>query len=348
MKKAWLYRTPALLLVLVALAGCKLMDDTVEEEATWSTSAGTGARGNSAPFIWGDPVTDVPVNTQYRFTPEAEDADGDVLKYHVVNKPAWAEFNVYSGSLQGVPDADDAGTYRHIVISVTDGNSIVSLPSFAVDVQGPEGGSGTDDGTSDSDGGDDTGGSGDDGSDGEPPSSSPPTISGTPNEAVVVDNLYSFQPDASDPDGDDLSFSIVNRPAWASFDTTTGLLEGRPGQADVGTTDSIGISVTDGTSIAALADFTVTVEPVPTASYTVSWIPPTENEDGTHLTDLAGYRIYYGTSPGKYSETIEVASAGLTSYVIDDLTPGTYYLAMTSVNSQEIESQKTPELEFHP
>jgi hypothetical protein len=269
---------------------------------------------------------------------------------------------------------------------VTDGNSVVSLPNFFVYVEGDSGSSGADSGSSGDGGGDtggtdggdsggsdggDTGGSdggdtggtdggdtgGTDGTDSgdtsgtgddAPPASSPPTISGDPNEAVVVDSLYSFQPDASDPDGDDLSFSIVNKPSWASFDTTTGLLEGRPGQGDVGTTEAIGISVTDGTSIAALHDFAITVEPVPTASYTVSWIAPTENEDGTPLTDLAGYRIYYGTSSGNYSETIAIDSAGVTSYMIENLTSGTYYLVMTSINSQDMESKETPELEFQP
>ncbi len=39
---------------------------------------------------------------------------------------------------------------------------------------------------------------------------------------------------------------------------------------------------------------------------TVAWIPPTRNSDGSTITDLAGYTIYYGTSPQKMDEKIEV------------------------------------------
>jgi len=36
------------------------------------------------------------------------------------------------------------------------------------------------------------------------------------------------------------------------------------------------------------------------AQATVSWIPPTTNTDGTALTDLAGYKVYYGTVSWSY------------------------------------------------
>ena len=51
----------------------------------------------------------------------------------------------------------------------------------------------------------------------------------------------------------------------------------------------------------------------------VSWTPPTENTDGSTLTDLAGYRIRYGTSPGSYSDTITINGSSLTSYLVEDL-----------------------------
>jgi hypothetical protein len=121
---------------------------------------------------------------------------------------------------------------------------------------------------------------------------------------------------------------------------------GRPTTADVGQTDSIELSATDGTSIAALAAFRITVEQVGPVSYTVNWSPPTENEDGSPLKDLAGYRIYYGTVSRQYSEEIVLDSPGITSYVIENLVPGRYFLVMTSVNLSDTESRHTPELSF--
>ena len=76
----------------------------------------------------------------------------------------------------------------------------------------------------------------------------------------------------------------------------------------------------------------------------VSWTPPTENTDGSTLTDLAGYRIRYGTSPGSYSETITVNGTGLTSYLVENLGISDWYFVMTAINSSGIESAYSPEV----
>jgi hypothetical protein len=321
MKKARLpFHVCVLTHSLLILGGCLSEND----DDTPAPDSG-GAAGNSSPVIWGDPETSATVGVAYLFQPEASDSDGDVLEFSVANKPDWADFDSGSGRLQGVPDEDDAGQNANIVISVSDQTSVASLASFTVQVDEvftPPG-----DGGGDAD-------------------STAPVISGTPNPSIVVDSHYSFLPEADDEDGDELSFSVVNKPVWASFDTTTGLLEGRPTSADVGTTSGIEVSVTDGGSIAALDKFGISVEQAGTKSFTLSWTAPTQNEDGTALTDLAGYRIYYGTTTGKYSETIVLQSPGVSSYVIENLTAGKYYLVMTSVNASDMESQYTPELSF--
>lgn len=323
MKIQKLYWVSSLFLVL-ALAGCKLMDDNrLDDEAR--QRAASRLPNNSPPVIWGTPERAVMVQGQYHFEPEASDSDGDLLEYQIVNKPGWAQFDAMTGTLHGVPQARHVGRYQDVVISVTDGNSVSSLPGFTVTVREPTQPSG-----------DDEPGGG---------SSSPPVIEGNPNKSVAVDSMYSFQPDASDPDGDALSFSIVNKPSWAAFETTSGLLEGKPGAGDVGTSEPIEISVTDGVNIAALGEFTITVETVGTASLTVEWNAPTENQDGSPLTDLSGYRIYFGAASGKYGAPIDVPG-GMTSFVVENITPGTYYLAMTSVNSQGMESDKTDEITF--
>src|SRR3977135_1995896 len=58
---------------------------------------------------------------------------------------------------------------------------------------------------------------------------------------------------------------------------------------------------------------------------TLSWQAPTTNTDGAALTDLAGYRIYYGIDEGGLSESVQLTSIGLQTYVIDDLGSGTWY-----------------------
>lgn len=94
------------------------------------------------------------------------------------------------------------------------------------------------------------------------PGNRPPTISGTPATTVFVREDYKFTPVAADDDGNTLVFSIVNKPSWASFNTITGALTGRPGAADVGTTAGIVISVSDGIAKTVLQPFSLTVTAV--------------------------------------------------------------------------------------
>jgi hypothetical protein len=168
-----------------------------------------------------------------------------------------------------------------------------------------------------------------------------PTISGTPPGNILEGQLYEFTPTASDADGDALEYSIARKPAWAQFDRTTGRLTGTPGAADVGNFTNIAISVSDGRANAAMAAFDISVNQVAAGSATLSWLPPTENVDGTALMDLAGYRIYYGRDSNNLTQVIVVNNPGLTRYVVENLTPARWYFEMTSVSDEGVESHRT-------
>ncbi len=176
---------------------------------------------------------------------------------------------------------------------------------------------------------------------GAPSTNQAPTISGSPPTALVVGQAYDFRPTASDPDGDALTFSIQNRPAWATFSSATGRLNGTPGAGDVGTFSNVRISVSDGRAQASLNAFSIAVNQIANGTVTLSWNPPTTNADGTPIVDLAGYRIYYGLSSGALSQVISIGSAGLTRYVVENLSPATWYFAMTSLNSAGVESTRS-------
>jgi hypothetical protein len=87
----------------------------------------------------------------------------------------------------------------------------------------------------------------------------PPTIAGTPGTQVAVGTAYSFVPTASSTGNRPLTFNIQNRPAWAKFSATTGLLAGTPGAGDVGSYPNVDISVSDGKAAAALPAFSISV-----------------------------------------------------------------------------------------
>jgi hypothetical protein len=167
----------------------------------------------------------------------------------------------------------------------------------------------------------------------------PPSISGKPAATVVAGYKYQFEPTASDSAaGATLTFSVRNKPEWANFDISTGALSGTPAAANVGTYANIVVSVSDGKQSASLAAFTITVSQQAVASATLDWTPPTENTDGSVLSNLAGYNVYYGTSASNLSKSVHLGNAGLTAYTLTNLAPGTWYFAVTSVSSAGVES----------
>ena len=165
-----------------------------------------------------------------------------------------------------------------------------------------------------------------------------PTITGAPGTAVMHGTEFSFMPAGDDPDGDTLMYSIVNAPAWASFDAATGRLSGTPAAEHVGAMNGIVISVSDGERSASLAAFTLTVQAVATGSATLSWLPPTTNTDGSPLTNLVGYKIYWGNSPESYPNTVTLNNPGLTRYVVTNLVPGTWFFVATALSGEGAES----------
>jgi hypothetical protein len=76
-----------------------------------------------------------------------------------------------------------------------------------------------------------------------------------------------------------------------------------------------------------------------TGSATLSWVAPTQNNDGSALTNLAGYNIYYGTDSTALTQTIQVSNAAAQSYVVTGLAKGaTWYFTVTSYSTAGQES----------
>jgi hypothetical protein len=71
----------------------------------------------------------------------------------------------------------------------------------------------------------------------------------------------------------------------------------------------------------------------------VSWTPPVQRTDGSALTDLAGYRVYYGKGLNSLTQIIDITNAGQTSQFIDNLDTGTWYFAVTAYTMDGLESE---------
>ena len=170
-------------------------------------------------------------------------------------------------------------------------------------------------------------------------SNSAPQIVGTPITSAIQGAAYVFAPSATDADGNTLTFSIANLPPWATFDSSTGRLTGTPTGTDIGAYNDIAISVSDGSASSNLTAFDIQVVGAATDSMMLSWTPPTENTDGSPLNDLAGYKVYWGTSRGNYSNSVTIANPGLATYVVSQLTPAQWYFVVTAYSSTGFESE---------
>ncbi len=78
--------------------------------------------------------------------------------------------------------------------------------------------------------------------------------------------------------------------------------------------------------------------PAAGASTTLSWQPPASNLDGSALRDLAGYRVYWGTTAGRYAYSAHIANVATRTHTVAGLGTGTWYFVVTAVNASGVES----------
>ncbi len=272
----------------------------------------------------------------YEFVPDAVDADEDVLTFAIENRPGWATFSPTNGRLAGRPPASAAArVYAGIRISVSDNKAVAELPPYDLEVEG------------------------------DPAANTPPTISGAPEITATVGNSYSFTPDASDPDGQVLTFSIANMPSWAGFDTLTGELSGTPAGDDVGTYAGIVISVSDGAASRSLPAFDITVSagapPPPvnrapdisgkpalvvTAGNAYSFRPTASDPDGQALTFSIGGKPGWATfnpSTGRLSGTPGSGAVGSHPDIVISVSDGDASASLRGVHDHRRRGQPRPD-----
>jgi hypothetical protein len=170
------------------------------------------------------------------------------------------------------------------------------------------------------------------------------TISGTPPATATVGEEYYFVPVVENANQKELQFNYVDRPPWSNDYRGSGAIIGTP--TAPGVYPNIQIQAWDGEHFAVTAPFTITVlaagttaPPPSAAAATVIWSKPTQNADGTPLTNLAGYIVRYGTQVEALTEQIPVPSPDTTRLEIDDLSSGTWYFEVAAVNTADTESE---------
>ncbi|MGE0623708.1 MAG: hypothetical protein AB7I04_04560 [Pseudomonadales bacterium] len=171
-----------------------------------------------------------------------------------------------------------------------------------------------------------------------PPPSTPSTP-GSPDPAPTV-SLTAASTLVDSGSGTTLNWSSTDATGctasggWSGGRSTSG--SASTGSISRQTTFSLSCSGAGGSALAMVA---ISVQ----GTVTVNWVAPTENVDGTPLTDLAGYRVYYGTGSRSYADMQEVPSRTATSASFA-LPSGDYYVAMTALDGEGNESAYSNEV----
>jgi hypothetical protein len=78
----------------------------------------------------------------------------------------------------------------------------------------------------------------------------------------------------------------------------------------------------------------------------VGWTAPAQREDGSllNLSDIAGYKVYYGAMQGVYTDTIDITDGSAVQTEMPTLTAGTYHVVVTTIDLDGRESQYSQEV----
>jgi hypothetical protein len=97
-----------------------------------------------------------------------------------------------------------------------------------------------------------------------------------------------------------------------------------------GATASSGSTTTSTSTSSSGGSSGSTPPPTNNGSATLTWTAPTANSNGSALTNLAGYYVYYGTSAGSLSNVVNISSPSTLTYVVSNLSAGTWYFAVAA------------------
>lgn len=93
-----------------------------------------------------------------------------------------------------------------------------------------------------------------------------------------------------------------------------------------------------GAAFGSIIDATVSIRQTGTGSAALYWAAPTQNTDGSPITGLSGYYIYYGSDPSQPMQILSIADPSVTSVQLGGLGTGTWYFAAAAYNSLGVAS----------
>ncbi|MEX2214855.1 MAG: putative Ig domain-containing protein [Phycisphaeraceae bacterium] len=225
---------------------------------------------NGDPSIISTPPNEVIAGDDFAYVVAAVDPDGDVLSFELLTAPDGMTIDSGSGAIEYAPESGDVGQHD-VLVRVTDGRGGSAAQAFTLSVR-------------------------------ENVSNRPPVISSTPPVEARVGTDYEYAVQATDIDGDALSFALIASPAGMTIDAATGLIEWSPTADQLGD-HAVTVTVTDGEDTATQTFEVLVIEtagnqaPIIITTPTVTFNLP--GEGNAALGDVDPIALTLSLSPGQ-------------------------------------------------
>ncbi|MDY6933575.1 MAG: DUF2341 domain-containing protein [Spirochaetota bacterium] len=192
-----------LIILCLSLNGCSGVSDFFQDSNNNQTTGETEIKENHPPVL--EPIGDKILSRgeSLQFTVSATDPDGDDMVYSASNLPTRSNFDTQTGIFTWSPEYEQSGNYPDVLFKVTDnGTPPKSDHEYITITVGKI--------------------------------NRPPTIDSIGDKEIYMGEILQFTVSATDPDGDDMIFSISDLPAEATFNNSTGIFSWTPGAGQSG------------------------------------------------------------------------------------------------------------------
>ncbi len=239
---------------------------------------------NNQPVVTSVPVATALAGLQYSYDVEASDADGDPLTFSFYISPAGMTIEPQTGLIEWIPTPAQVGSHR-VKVLVSDAKADPVKHAYLLEVKLP--------------------------------ANKPPEITSVAPLNSIVGQLYSYDVEASDPDGDSLAYSLALAPSGMTIDNVSGLITWTPGAGLLGSHD-VNVQVSDGQGGMANQTYTLLVNPPPNTAPIISSTAVLNATEGqpysydVQATDADGDTLVYNLVSAPSGMTIDSASGLIT------------------------------------
>ncbi|HEX4869994.1 MAG TPA: putative Ig domain-containing protein, partial [Moraxellaceae bacterium] len=236
----------------------------------------TVSADNDAPSFTSVNETTVAEDTAYQYDLNATDPEGQTLTYALTTKPSGMTINASTGVVDWTPPLNANAVYN-VTATVSDGTNTVSNP-WTITVT---------------------------------PVNDAPTFTSSAVTSVTEDTAYSYDVNASDVDGDTLTYSLTTKPTGMTIDAGTGVISWTP-PLDSNASVNVTVQVSDGT-VPVPQSFTIGITPVNDQPAITSTAVTADDGAGgysydVNASDVDGDTLYYSLVTAPTGMTIDAGT----------------------------------------